>query len=192
MIVWNILLAMVPFAFFILFSNYWQKTKFKKIGQKIIAAVIFLFWFVFLPNAAYLITDTRHLLGYCPAHSSLDVCISNAWEIMFFFVYGAFGWVFFVIYLNQMRALLAKIFSQKIAKITTLATIPILALGVLFGLTERYNSWDFFIHPLAIYQNLLRYITNWDYFRNWLIFTAGYYVLYFFGTVIFRTKLMKN
>jgi uncharacterized membrane protein len=182
---------MVPFAFFILFFSYWRKTKFKKIGQKIIAAVIFLFWFIFLPNAAYLITDTRHLLGYCPVHSSLDVCIGNAWEIMFFFVYGVFGWVFFVIYLNQMRALLAKIFSRKIAKITILITVPILSLGVLFGLTERYNSWDFFIHPLAIYQNLLRYITSWDYFRNWLVFTAGYYTLYVFGNFLFSKKLSR-
>jgi hypothetical protein len=91
-----------------------------------------------------------------------------------------------------MRELLAKIFNPVVAKIVILAIIPILSLGVLFGLTERYNSWDFFIYPLAIFHNLLRYITSWVYFRNWFVFTAGYYVLYFFGTVIFKTKLAKG
>jgi uncharacterized membrane protein len=192
MMVWNIMLAFFPFVFFISFSAYWRKTKFKKIGQKILAAVIFLFWFVFLPNAAYLITDVRHLLYYCPVASPLNVCVPGAWQIMFFFVYSIFGWAFFVIYLEQMRAILARIFSPQTAKTMTLAMIPLLALGVLFGLTERYNSWDFFFHPLAIFQNLLRYMTSWQYFRNWLVFTAGFYILYFFGTVIFKTKFAKN
>lgn len=192
MMTWNILLAMMPLAFFLIFSAYWQKTKFKKSGQKILGAVIFLLWFLFLPNAAYLITDIRHLLAFCPVDSPLNVCVNGAWEIMFFFVYGAFGWAFFVIYLNQMRDLLAKIYNSQTAKIVILAIIPLLALGVLFGLTERYNSWDFFLHPLAIFQNLLRYITSWQYFRNWLVFMAGYYILYSFGTVIFKTKLGKK
>jgi uncharacterized membrane protein len=188
MMVWNILLAAVPFGFFLLLSSYWQKTKLKKIGQKILAAFIFLLWFIFLPNAAYLIADIRHLLNYCPVGSSLNICIEGAWEIMFFFIYGVFGWVFFVIYLEQMRGLLAKIFNPRLAKITTLIIIPLLALGVLFGLTERANSWDLFLHPLAIFQDLLRYMSSWAYLRNWLAFTAGYYILYFFGAAVFRTK----
>jgi uncharacterized membrane protein len=192
MMVWNILLATVPFGFFLFFSVHWRKTKFKKTGQKILAALIFLLWLVFLPNAAYLVADVRHLLNYCPVGSPLNVCVRGVWEIMFFFVYSVFGWVFFVIYLEQMRGLLAEIFTPRAARIITLLIIPLLALGVLFGLTERANSWDFFFLPLSIYQNLLRYMTHLDYFRNWLVFTAGYYVLYFFGTVIFKTKMEKN
>jgi uncharacterized membrane protein len=191
MMVWNTLLATVPFAFFLLFSAYWQKTKFIKIGQKLLAAFIFLLWFIFLPNAAYLIADIRHLLNYCPAGSPLNICIEGAWEIMFFFIYGIFGWFFFVIYLEQMRGLLAKIFNPRSAKIITLIIIPLLALGVLFGLTERANSWDLFLHPLAIYQDLLRYMSSWAYLRNWLAFTAGYYILYFFGNLIFSKKMSR-
>ncbi|HTX86451.1 MAG TPA: DUF1361 domain-containing protein [Candidatus Nanoarchaeia archaeon] len=192
MMVWNILLAMAPFVFFLLLSVYWRQTKFKKIGQKISAAIIFFLWFIFLPNAAYLIADIRHLLNFCPAGSPLNVCVPNAWEIMFFFVYSVFGWIFFVIYLLEMRDLLAKIFNRRAAKIIIFITIPLMSLGVLFGLTERFNSWDVFIHPLAILNNLLRYITNWEYFRNLLSFATGYYILYFFGAAIFKTKLARN
>ncbi|MDD5527646.1 MAG: DUF1361 domain-containing protein [Patescibacteria group bacterium] len=192
MLVWNMVLAMAPFGFFLLFSSYWHRTKFEKNGQKILAAIFFFLWLIFLPNAAYLIADIRHLLDYCPPGSFVNVCVNGAWEIMFFFVYSVFGWAFLVIYLSQMRALLAEIFNQRTAKMITLLIIPALALGVLFGLTERFNSWDIFIHPLAIFQNLLRYMTSWDYFRNWLAFMAGYYILYFFGATMFKTKLTKN
>jgi len=191
MMVWNTFLATVPFVFFLLFSAYWKKTKFKKTGQKFLAAFIFLLWFIFLPNAAYLIADIRHLLNYCPVSSPLNICIEGAWEIMFFFIYGFFGWAFFVIYLEQMRGLLAKIFNPRLAKIAILIIIPLLALGVLLGLTERANSWDLFFHPLAICQDLLRYMTSWAYFRNWLAFTAGYYILYFFGNLIFNKKILR-
>jgi uncharacterized membrane protein len=189
MMVWNIVLAMVPFGFFLLLSGYWRKTGFKKISQRILAGAVFFFWLIFLPNAAYLIADIRHLLNFCPADSYVNICVSGAWEIMFFFVYSVFGWVFFTIHLIQMRHLLEKILGQLRAKIIILSIIPVMSLGVLFGLTERFNSWDLFVHPLAISQYLLRYMTSWEYFRNWLAFTAGYYILYFFGNYLFTKKI---
>jgi uncharacterized membrane protein len=190
-VVWNVFLAMAPFGFFLLFSSYWRKTKFKKIGQKIWAAVIFLFWFVFLPNSAYLVVGSRHLLNFCPADSSNSICVPAAWEIMFFFIYSILGWVLFDIFLIQMRELLAKIFTARISRNLIYVFIPVVSWGVLFGLTERFNSWDLFIHPLLISQNLLRYLTNWEYFRNWLVFAIGYYILYFFGDYLFGKKIKQ-
>ncbi len=191
MMVWNLFLALIPFGLFLLFSSYWQKTKFKKSGQKIWAVIIFLFWFIFLPNAAYLVVGNRHLLNFCPADSPNSVCVPGTWQIMFFFVYSVLGWVLFTIYLVQMRELLAKIFNPKISRNLIYIFIPFVAWAVLLGLIERYNSWDIFINPLAISANLLSYFTDWDYFRNWLVFTAGYYILYIWGELLFRKKI-KN
>jgi uncharacterized membrane protein len=189
MMVWNMLLAMVPFMFFLLLTRYWKKTKFKKVGQRIGAGVLFFFWLIFLPNAAYIIADIRHLIDFCPVNSYVNVCVAGAWQVMFFFVYSVWGWVFFTIYLGQMRQLLTEVFNKRIAKLIILAIIPVMSLGVLFGLTERFNSWDLFIYPLAISQYLLRYMTSWGYSRNWLSFTAGYYILYFFGNYLFIKKI---
>jgi len=191
MMVWNIILAMVPFVFFLLFSELWYKTRFKNLSDKILGAVIFFFWLIFLPNAPYLIADIRHLLNFCPVNSYLNVCVSGAWEIMFFFVYSVFGWAFLTIHLDQMGKILAEIFGRTASRALIIAIIPVMALGVLFGLTERFNSWDVFARPLAIFQYLLRYMTSWEYFRNLLAFTVGYYILYFFGTTIFKQKLAK-
>ena len=192
MVVWNIILAMVPYAFFLAFDNLWEKTRFKKVWQKICATIIFFFWFIFIPNSAYLIADVRHLVTYCPTNSYLSMCVSGSWQIMFFFVYSVFGWAFFVIFLRLMRDLLGRIFSRRTGEIFTFALIPVIALGVLFGLTERFNSWDIFIHPLAIFANLLRYMTSWLYFRNFLAFSAGLYVLYFFGNFLFKNEIVEN
>lgn len=189
MMVWNIFLAIIPFFIFLALHSYWRKTKFKTGGQKFLAGIIFFLWFIFLPNSAYLIVGVRHLLNFCPADSADSVCVSGVWQIMYFFVFSTLGWIFFVIFLKQMQTLLAKIFSQKISRITILAIIPFVSLGVLFGLTERFNSWDVFFNPLAILENLLRYMTTWAYFRNLLAFTAGYYLLFFLGDYLFGKRI---
>lgn len=189
MIIWNVFLALIPFFLFLFLADSWRKTKFKKKSEKFLAIILFFIWFIFLPNSAYLIVGVRHLLDYCPPYSANSVCVSSAWEIMYFFILSIFGWIFFIIFLKQMRSLLAKIFSPKISQIAIFSMIPLISLGVVFGLTERFNSWDIFFNPLAIFQNLLRYMTEWQYFRNFLVFTAGYYVLYFLGDFLFKEKI---
>jgi uncharacterized membrane protein len=190
MMVWNLFLAIVPFFIFLSLENYWRKTKLKTNWQKIIAAVVFFLWFIFLPNSAYLIVGIRHLLNFCPADLSDSICVFGAWEIMYFFVFSVIGWIFFIIFLKQMQVLLAKIFSPKISRRVILAIIPFVSLGVLLGLTERFNSWDIIYRPLAIWGNLLRYMTTWAYFRNFLVFTAGYYLLFFLGEYLFGKKVI--
>jgi uncharacterized membrane protein len=189
MVVWNLFLALLPFFIFLALRDYWKKTKFKTSRQKVLAGVLAFFWLIFVPNSAYLIVGVRHLLNYCPADSANSVCVVGAWQIMYFFVLSILGWVFFVIFLKQMRSLLAKVFNQKVANITMFILIPLISLGVVFGLTERFNSWDIFINPLAILQNLLRYMTDWGYFRNFLVFTIGYYLLFFLGDYLFGKKM---
>jgi uncharacterized membrane protein len=186
--VWNLFLAFFPFFFFLAFKGYWRKNKFSLSRQKIFAGLIFFLWLIFLPNSAYLIVVGRHLFDYCPADSLNSVCISGAWQIMFFFCYSVLGWVLFVISLKQMAGFLAKLFSKKLARWFVAIIIPLVSLGVLLGLTGRFNSWDIFRAPLAIFQNLLKCLTDWQYLRNFLIFSAGYYLLYFFGDYLFKNK----
>jgi uncharacterized membrane protein len=186
MMIWNLFLAALPFLFFFLLDSYWKKTKFKTLGQKIGAVIIFFFWLIFLPNSAYLIVGIRHLIGFCPLSSPNSICVPGAWEIMVFFVHSVFGWIFFVIFLRLMEKFFAEVFSKKVSRYLLLIMIPLVSLGVLLGLTERYNSWDIFLRPLAISLNLLRYFSDWRYFWNFLIFTAGFYWLYFFGNFLFR------
>lgn len=184
--VWNIFLALLPLAFYMFLKSYWRRAGFIKFKQKAAAAVLFIFWLVLFPNSAYIITDIRHLVNYCPLNSPDKVCPDNAWMIIVFFAYASFGWVAFYYNLKLMSDLANEIFKKLRPGFFAALIIPITSLGVLLGLLNRFNSWDVFLFPLWFTQVFLVYFSDINYFVDWLIFTLGLYLLYFAGDVIFR------
>lgn len=185
-IFWNIFLLFIPFILYLFLFRFWQKNHFQKIGQKFIAFVAFCFWLLFIPNAAYIITDVRHISGYCDGISIYRVCPQNAWMIILFFIYGMIGWVAFVYLVRQMGGLI-KIFKGNFwYYFFVILVIPLSSLGVLLGLINRWNSWELFMNPLGIFGSIALYFTDYIYFRNFLVFTLGLYLLYFLGEKIFR------
>lgn len=185
-VVWNIFLALLPLAFYLFLKWYWLRTGLVKFKQKMAAVVLFLFWLVLFPNTAYIITDIRHLLNYCPLDSPNRVCPDNAWMIIVFFAYSCFGWVAFYYLLKLMSDLVHEIFSGLRPYFFAALIIPMTTLGVLLGLLNRFNSWDVFLSPLWLTQVFLVYFLDINYFIDWLVFTLGLYLLYFAGDVIFR------
>lgn len=194
-VLWNIILLFIPFFLCSLLIMRWQKSGFKKISQKAAAVIIGFIWLLFIPNTAYIITDMRHIFGYCPANLN-HVCAENAWMIIFFFIYASIGWISFVFLLNQMKGLIIDIWDGLYGKIFIYLMIPLVSLGVLLGLLNRFNSWDFFFFPLEISKAALVYFTNLIYFSNWAFFTTGLYALYFIGNWLFKdnygNRLFKN
>jgi len=190
-VVWNIFLALLPLAFYVLLRLYWRRTGFDKFSQKAIAVVLFILWLLFFPNTAYIITDVRHLLNYCPLDSLNKVCVDNAWMIIIFFTYSSFGWISFYYLLKLMSNLTSEIFNKLQPRLFASIIIPIASLGVLLGLLNRFNSWDVFLFPLWFLQVFLIYFSDINYFINWFIFTVFLYLLYFAGDVIFREINMK-
>ncbi|MFH1522250.1 MAG: DUF1361 domain-containing protein [Patescibacteria group bacterium] len=189
--VWNLLLLAIPFYLFMFLYKYWRVNKFKRHSQKIVAVMLGFLWLLFIPNTAYLITDIRHLINYCPLEFSNAICPEGAWMIMLFFTYSSIGWVAFVILLNQMKEFIERIWGKKISNIFIWLLIPLISLGVLIGLVDRWNSWDFFLHPILIFKSLLMYVNNVIYFRNWVVFTIGLYILYHGGDWLFSRKINR-
>lgn len=183
---WNILLALLPLAFYMFLKSYWRRTGLIKFNQKTAAAALFIFWLLFFPNTAYIITDIRHLLNYCPFDSPDKVCVANAWMIIVFFTYSSFGWVSFYYLLKLMSNLVNEIFSSLRPDFFAVLVIPLSSLGVLLGLLNRFNSWDVFLFPVWLSQAFLVYFSDINYFIDWLIFTFFLYLLYFAGEVIFK------
>lgn len=186
MMVWNLSLLLVPLIAALILYRYYDRTKFRKKKQKLLAFVLFFIWVLFIPNAAYIITDVRNLLDYCPASSFRNVCLPNAWMILVFFGYAAVGWIAFVFLVDQMRNFFKKIYSGETALLFVIVLIPIVALGVLLGLVDRFSSWAVFTQPGNVFSSLTDYFTVWAYARNWIIFTIGFYILYFVGNKIFK------
>ena len=184
--IWNIFLALLPLAFYMLLKAYWRRTGLKKFSQKAAAFFLFIFWLILFPNTAYIITDIRHLLYYCPLDSPDKVCVANAWMIIVFFAYASFGWVAFYYLLKLMSDLADEIFGRLRPYFFAALVIPITSIGLLLGLLNRFNSWDVFLFPLWIWRVFLINFSDVNYFMNWLVFTAFLYLLYFAGDVIFK------
>lgn len=185
-IFWNLVLVLMPLMFFFLLKKYVSETKLSGLGQKIAAAVLFIMWLLFFPNTAYIMTDVRHLINYCPVDSPFQVCMENAWMIMFFFVYSSLGWASFYYLLKKMAELAGGIYNKFFARLFIALAIPLTSLGVLLGLLNRFNSLDAILFPGQFIQALELYFFDINYFLNWLIFTVFLYLLYFMGDVIFR------
>lgn len=184
MIVWNLFLLIIPFFLCRNLIKLQRKSKFSKWHQKLFAVCLGFVWLLFIPNSAYVITDVRHLLNYCPL-SYYKVCAENAWMIMFFFTYAVIGWVAFVYLVNQMKILVNEIWGKLAVKIYIWFIVPVISLGVLLGLINRWNSWEIVVYPVAIAKDALMYFTDFTHFKNWLIFTMFLYILYFIGDYLF-------
>lgn len=189
-ILWNIFLALIPFFICGYLIKMKKRKNFKTLGSRICLFVLMFLWLIFIPNTAYIITDVRHLLDYCPLNYD-RICVDNAWMIMFFFTYGAIGWFLLVLGLNQFKYFLSE-FKYNLEKYFIFFTIPFISLGVLVGLINRHNSWEIFYKPLLVFNNIIIYFSHWPYLKNWLIFTLFIYLLYFCGNIIFVPAVKKT
>ena len=188
-IFWNIFLIFIPFFLYWLLLKYWRKTKFKRLKDKALASLLGFLWLMFIPNAAYVITDLRHISSYCPLASRYLVCPENAWMIIFFFIYASLGFIGFVVLLKKARSLISEIINLNAAVLFIWTVIPLISLGVLLGLVNRFNSWEIFSQPWLILNSALSYFTNSVLFLDWLAFTVGFYILYYGGSYLFKDRL---
>lgn len=186
MVFWNFFLLLIPFFLVKILLVYYLANNFNKFHQKLIAIFLFFLWILFFPNSAYIINDIRNLSGYCSLDYYGNVCVENAWMIVFFFIYAILGWMAFVFLLSQMKNFIIKAKGNTLASFFVFTIIPITSLGVLLGLINRFNSWEIFIKPGEIINSALVYFTDFNYFKNFLVFTIGFYVLYFIGSRLFK------
>lgn len=181
MVVWNTVLAAIPIALAVVLARslrdrrpWWQ------IGLLGIA------WILFVPNAAYVMADIRHIIGYCPIGVYGNVCSENAWMTLFFFAYGLIGWVALILSIRPVRLAIKERFNCHVADIATIIVIPIIGLGFLLGLVNRWNSWDILHHPISILAGALRYGTDLTYLVNWIMVSVLLYALYAVGDWLCR------
>ena len=184
---WNLFLLIIPFFLFFSIVAYWKRTSGQRLFDKIVLAIMAIFWLLFLPNAAYVIVDVRHLNGFCPV-SQLNNCVDGSWMIMLFFTYAFLGWAALVYNIKLMRDFLAMIIGKFKADIFEIIIIPLISLGVLLGLIQRWNSWDIFTAPGAVISDALTYFYYWPFVKNLLIYSFFLYILYYGGSLMFKRR----
>ncbi len=182
MILWNLALAIVALLLAYRFVSLGTDTK----RTPLALAVTAFLWLVFLPNTAYMITDIRHIIGYCPAEEYGNVCAENAWMSVFFFAYAVAGWISFVLAVRPVRSMMDRRFGARRANVFFYVLMPLVSLGVLLGLVNRWNSWEIFTDPFLILGTLTRYVTDVVYLKNWILLTILLFGLYFLGERLFN------
>ena len=145
---WNLFLAWIPIFIVLWLEN---KVKIKALQQwEVLTAS--LIWLLFFPNSPYIITDLVHL-------QSLSGNTYWHFQIMIFtyaFVSLACG----LLSLYWIQKVWTQIFSLNWSNFFTLGAIVLSGYGIFLGRIERWNSWDFFVHPFSLLKYMFHSIKN--------------------------------
>ncbi len=179
---WNIFLLLIPFFICYLMWKIYLLPTFTT--QKFFLFFLFFLWLLFVPNTAYVILDSRHMINECFL-TDKHLCPQNSWHILFFFLYGLIGWLGLVYAIRQMKFFLNKIFSQRM-NLFPLVLMPILSFGVLLGLIGRLNSWDVFFNHQELFSFLQNFAISQIFIKNFFIFTFLLYVFYYLGDFVLQ------
>jgi uncharacterized membrane protein len=180
-IFWNILLALLPCFIAWRLSRGYHLKKWTNISRmnRLLFVIIFLVWFFFFPNTAYLIADVRHLVDYCKEPDYFRACVNEAWVVPLFFTYSLAGVPTFYYALKKMTLILEKLFGRAAGRLFPLLMIPITALGLLLGLIGRFNSWEVLSRPLDIMGTVFGYLINDIMLLNLLAYMLMLYLIYY-------------
>jgi uncharacterized membrane protein len=145
-IVWNIFLALIPvaLAWAIAFAIDQKQKRLEKVVLLHWLPVL-LFWFAFLPNSCYLLTEWRHFFVALIAHPSFFLDARHNYAQMYLFlsftgfyvVYSGIGLLSFFLAIYPIDRLF------KIPIAVKAVFFYLCAFGVYLGLIPRYNSWNF-------------------------------------------------
>jgi uncharacterized membrane protein len=109
-------------------------------------------WFVFYPNAPYLITDLVHLeiRAPVPAWFDLIVFMSFAWTGLFL------GYLSLYLMQEVVRSWLGGTYSWRFA----IGMLALGALGVFLGRFWRWNSWEVITRPFGLAGDAARRLSG--------------------------------
>ena len=140
-IVWNLILAWIPSVFaFAVYRFHLYRTR-----RYILFAFCALTWFLFFPNAPYIITDFVHLDFDRPSAVmwiDLLTIASFAWT----------GLCLGYVSLCLMQAVVQARFGRVAGWVLVLTMLALGSLGIYMGRILRWNSWDVLRHPLALFH----------------------------------------
>jgi len=135
--VWNLFLAWIPAIASLLFYS----LAMRRPAPRFSLACIGIVWFLFFPNAAYIVTDIVHL--------SAKQGIPFWYDMITFMAFAQTGLflAYLSLYLMQelVRAWLGRIACWSFA----LAMLALSSFGIYLGRFLRWNSWDMLLSPLT-------------------------------------------
>ncbi|MDX1942156.1 MAG: DUF1361 domain-containing protein [Saprospiraceae bacterium] len=177
-LVWNLFLAAIPYGISTLLILYPHLQK-----RAFIFWSLMVIWLLFLPNAPYIFTDLFHLRPRqdVPLWFDLLLLLSFAWN----------GLMLGYLSLLDIQEIIIKKISWRSSWILVIGVLLLSAFGVYLGRYLRWNSWDLFLNPLPLFQDIFdRFIHPFAHPRTWGV-TFGYGTFLILGYLILRTLIQK-
>lgn len=140
-LLWNLFLAWIPYLIGLGLFIYRQRI------SVWLMWILVLLWLLFFPNAPYIATDFFHFdqKPRIPVWFDLVMLFSFAWS----------GLLLGLISLRDVHMVVADKMGCVGGRLFALGAILFGALGVYMGRYLRWNSWDVFIDPLALLNDVL-------------------------------------
>lgn len=143
-LLWNLFLAAVPV--------FWSRAfRAALVRQRPVAASVFFgLWLLFLPNAPYLLTDLVHLNPRSHAGAPL-------WYVLAMLLSAAgTGTLLGYLSLLDVHLVVEQKFGRTTGWIVAAGSLMLCGFGIYLGRFLRWNSWDAFVHPIRLSQNVAR------------------------------------
>lgn len=175
-ILWNIFLAAVSFVMSSFILAYVGKKNF----YNPIFIICFIVWFLFLPNAPYVVTDFIHLgeVRTVPVMYDIILLFSSSVVSMLLGLYS----------MEQMEKILAFKFTEKTIKKIMFFVILFTSFGIYLGRTLRFNSWDLFTNHQLLFKSIVEIFTSPGKHINAYVYTVMFFFLIFTSYQAFKNR----
>ncbi|TXG38758.1 DUF1361 domain-containing protein [Seonamhaeicola maritimus] len=168
-LVWNVFLAVIPFAITTYLVSLPKLNKLKLI-------IWFGVWLLFLPNAPYIITDLLHLKISNSHLLWLDILVISSFALV--------GLMLFYLSMVDMKTILQESMKSNYKDSLIIFIHFLCGFGVYLGRYLRYNSWEIVQDPISLFTDILEIIHQpSQYYEAWLFtllfgafLTIGYWV----------------
>jgi uncharacterized membrane protein len=131
-------------------------------------------WFIFLPNAPYIITDAIHLKERNPVPFYFDIVLV--------FIYAVNGLVFFFVSVAQVEKFWRKSFPEISVNLFFLVAFGGCSFGIYLGRYGRFNSWNIVTDPWDLFNLITeRILFPFEHPQTWavtLLFSIMLFLLY--------------
>jgi uncharacterized membrane protein len=140
-LVWNIFLALIPYAVSTLLILYHEK-----ISNRWLLAIPFMLWLCFFPNAPYILTDLFHLRPRAggPFWYDLALILSFAWN----------GLMLGYASLLDMHSVATRHFNRWVGWMIAIGSLVLGSFGIYLGRYLRWNSWDVISSPTGLLHDI--------------------------------------
>lgn len=171
-LLWNLLLAWIPFLFAAL--AYASANSRRRILYPLILASAGA-WLLFFPNAPYILTDFQHL-------SQVTDGIPVWYDVIMLIWFAWTGLLLGVVSLYLMQEIVARLLGNVASWLFVISVTGLSSFGIYVGRFMRWNSWDTWVKPLPLLRDIwneIRHpIANKEAFLFTIIFTMLFLFIY--------------